>query len=202
MRAARSLRHAVESAAFGALAFSLRLLPRRAVTALGRWTGSLIGLVDRKHRAVAARNLEQALGESLDRRERAAVLRQAWRQFGRTTFEGLILDRFGIEDVGRAITEEGREHVDAAFAEGKGVLFFSAHFGNWELMAYMAGLREVYIDLVARPLDNPLLERQLSRLRVATGNRIIPKKNAIRGVLRSLGENRGVAIMIDHNVRT
>jgi KDO2-lipid IV(A) lauroyltransferase len=69
-------------------------------------------------------------------------------------------------------------------------------------MAYMAGLRQVYIDLVARPLDNPRLESQLARMRIASGNRIIPKKNAIRGVLRSLGENRGVAIMIDQNVRT
>lgn len=202
MRAPRSLRHAAESAAFGTLALLLRRLPRSVVSVLGCWTGQLIGLVDRKHRRVAARNLERALGESLDRKERKRVLRQAWRQFGRTTFEGLIIDRFGLEDVGGVLTEEGREHVDKAFEEGKGVLFFSAHYGNWELMAYMAGLREVYIDLVARPLDNPSLERQLARMRVASGNRIIPKKNAIRGVLRSLGENRGVAIMIDQNVRT
>jgi KDO2-lipid IV(A) lauroyltransferase len=69
-------------------------------------------------------------------------------------------------------------------------------------VAYLQGLRGLPLDLVTRRLDNPALERLLARRRRASGNRILHKHTAVRGILRSLGERRGVAIVIDQNVRS
>jgi KDO2-lipid IV(A) lauroyltransferase len=170
------------------------------VVAIGRGLGALYGRLGRRRRELAARNLERALGDELDAAGRRRVLREMWRQFGRVAAEGLILDRFHRGDLGTVVTEEGREHLEAALAKGKGTFFFSGHFGNWELALYMNGLRGVPLDLIVRPLDNPALERLLSGIRSASGNRVVHKRQAVRGMLKALSEGRGVAIMIDQNV--
>ena len=71
----------------------------------------------------------------------------------------------------------------AARARGRGVFLLSAHFGGWELGAIRAGLIGEPIAPVVRPLDNPLLERELARRRTRFGNRLIAKRDAARDIL-------------------
>ncbi len=95
---------------------------------------------------------------------------------------------------------EGLEHLEAAFAKGKGVLVFSAHLGNWELIAQRQALAGFPMDFLARPMDNPWLERGLKKWRELPGNRVLGKHGALRHALRTLKANRGLAILIDQNV--
>jgi len=68
----------------------------------------------------------------------------AWRQF--QTFTTVYLDRFLLQD-GAAInfTFEGREHLDAAVAEGRGGILLMSHLGAWEVGARL--LRRMIPDL-------------------------------------------------------
>jgi KDO2-lipid IV(A) lauroyltransferase len=51
-----------------------------------------------------------------------------------------------------------------------------------------------------RPLDNPLLEKELSRRRTRFGNRPIAKRQAARDILSALRRGETVAILVDQNV--
>jgi KDO2-lipid IV(A) lauroyltransferase len=82
------------------------------------------------------------------------------------------------------------------------VLFFTGHFGYWETQAIVQPLRVRPVSVLARPLDNPRIHELLERIRTATGNTVIYRKGAIRRVLRELGENHGVAILIDQHLHT
>jgi KDO2-lipid IV(A) lauroyltransferase len=79
------------------------------------------------------------------------------------------------------------------------VLLFSAHYGHWELLALMQGYAGLPLAIVTRPLDNPRLERILLELRGASGNRILPKRQAVRSMLTALREGLSVAIAIDQD---
>jgi KDO2-lipid IV(A) lauroyltransferase len=78
---------------------------------------------------------------------------------------------------------------------------FTGHFGHWELSGLMQGYLGLPLALVARPLDNPRLERILAALRERSGNRVLHKRNAVREILRALRERIGVAIVIDQDAR-
>jgi KDO2-lipid IV(A) lauroyltransferase len=80
------------------------------------------------------------------------------------------------------------------------VFLLSAHIGNWEIGALVAGMLGEPIAPVVRPLDNPLLEEELGRLRRRFGNRPVPKKQATRELLRAMARNETVAILVDQNV--
>jgi KDO2-lipid IV(A) lauroyltransferase len=96
---------------------------------------------------------------------------------------------------------EGVEHMQAARAEGRGVIAASGHFGNWELQAVASVPLVGHISMIARPLDNPALDRRLVRLRTAGGNTVFYKQKAIARVLTALREGDIVAILIDQNVQ-
>jgi KDO2-lipid IV(A) lauroyltransferase len=194
-------RHAVEAAGFRALLAGGRLLPLPALRALGAAAGRVAGVVDRRHTRVAVHNLCFAFGNGMDEKRARALALRSWAHFGRITFETLAFPRFGPSSIGSLVRYEGLDHIRKAYASGRGVLLFSAHYGHWELIALMQGHLGMPLALVARPLDNPRLERMLARLRGSSGNRIIHKRSAVREMLRALTRGEGVAFVPDQDAR-
>lgn len=182
------------------LAAGLRALPPRGRVLAGRALGRLLHALDRHHRRLARRNLVERL--RLDDRTAARTAREVFAHFGRTAAEVLALPAYARPGCERLFEIEGLEHLQEAHAAGRGVLVFSAHFGNWELVAQRQALAGIPLDFIARPLDNPWLERAFTRWREQAGNRVLGKHGALRGAVRSLREGRAVAILIDQNVRT
>ena len=65
----------------------------------------------------------------------------------------------------RWIRLEGGEHFDEALRQGRGVLFATAHLGNWELSAFAHALLTGPMNVVVRPLDNPFIDALVERRR-------------------------------------
>jgi KDO2-lipid IV(A) lauroyltransferase len=55
------------------------------------------------------------------------------------------------------------------------------------------------MDVVVRPLDNPLIDALIERRRGLTGNRTIGKREYARAILKALAANRAVGILVDQN---
>jgi len=196
------LRFFIETSIFQALLGISRVVPRRVLLGMGSAVGWLGYVFDFRHRAIALDNLRLAYGDDYEPRWGRRVLRQCWRHFGRITADSMALSHMPVERLQSLVDYEGLEHIRAAYAQGRGVLVFSGHFGNWEMTAMMQGYLGLPLGLVARPLDNPDLERLLARLRERSGNRIIHKRNAVREMLRAVRNKQGVAIVIDQDARS
>lgn len=161
---------------------------------LGRWAYRL----DRRHREVALRNLQVAFPDA-STAWRRQVARASFEQAGRTIFELMWSPRLVEVALDSVVRMPGLGHVHEALSGGSGVILASGHFGNWEVMGL--GMARVGIPLVsiARPLDDPALDARLRDLRCATGQRILPKQDAVRGALRALREGSAVAVLMDQN---
>ena len=195
------IRAAIEAAAVEVALGLARVLPRHALLALGANFGSLVGRLDRRHATIARANLHAAYGEALSERQRRRILRACWRHFGRITFDALAFPRLDRSALGTILKVQGFDNMRNALAAGRGVLVFSAHYGHWEAGAYAMGLLGVPAAMIARPLDNPLLERRLVALRGGTGAAVIPKRRAVRETMRALAHGTAVAILIDQDAR-
>ena len=178
-----------------------RILPRRAMLAAGSMAGLLGWVLDGRHRRIAAENLEGALGDTLDAKARARLQRACWRHFGRITVDSLCVLQLDPRAVPGLVEVEGIELAREAYARGHGVMLFSGHFGHWELAALVQAYLGLPMTLVTRPLDNPVLESMLARLRTRSGNTVVPKRSAVREMLQTLGAGGGVAIVIDQDAR-
>ena len=195
------LRFSIEYALVRIVAWILRLLPMSAVRAFGRLLGVIAHAVDRSHRRIALENLTRAF-PAKSTAECRALTRRMFTHFGRMVLE--LIKFGGLEPAAmrRLIEIEGEDRVWQAHQHGRGVLFFTGHFGYWEMHAIAHPLNMPPIAVLARPLDNPRLHALLEHIRTRTGNTVIYRRGAIRKVLRDLTANRGVAILIDQHLHT
>jgi len=149
-------------------------------------------------RRVGMRNLAMAM-PSLDDGARRNIVDGVFRSLGRLL---VIFARFPSIDrsnLPRFIRCEGSEHFAAALRTARGVLFATAHFGNWEFSAFAHALFESPMHVVIRALDNPLIDRLVERRRTLSGNHLIQKKDSARSILKALAANQAVGILIDQN---
>jgi KDO2-lipid IV(A) lauroyltransferase len=175
-------------------------LPRRVVLGLGRRLGWLWGAIDRRHRLIAADNLRRAFPEWEDARVRATA-RGVYAHFGTVLLDLLWMEGRPVEELLRLADLEGVEHLQAARAAGRGVVAPSGHLGNWEIQAVASVPLVGNVAMIARPLDNPALDRRLVGLRTSTGNTVIYKQKALARVIRTIRDGGIVAILIDQNVQ-
>jgi len=107
--------------------------------------------------------------------------------------------RMNRENISSWIRYEGLEHFHEAKRRGRGVLFATAHFGNWELSAFAHGMLTEPMNVLIRPLDNAGVDRVVEARRQLSGNRLIGKWEAARAILRALAANEAVGVLIDQN---
>jgi KDO2-lipid IV(A) lauroyltransferase len=195
------VRYRLEYTLVRAVAATVRVLPLRAVRACGTVLGHLVYRIDRFHRRIALQNLSQAF-PARSRAEIDSLARGVFAHFGRLLLELLKFESLSNDEIMRMSETEGEERVLQAQARGKGVLFFTGHFGYWEMNGIAHALRLEPIAVLARPLDNPLLDAMLERIRTRTGNDVIYRQGAMRKVLRALAANRVVAMLIDQHLHT
>lgn len=179
----------------------MRLLPMPVVRACGSMLGQVAYALDGFHRRVALENLAQAF-PSRPVAERKAIARRMFVHFGRLLLELMKFSGLTQAQMLAHSEIEGEDRVAQAHRQGKGVLFFTGHFGYWEVQAIAHPLRVAPIGVIARPLDNPHLHTLLERMRICTGNHVIYRDGAIRKVLRALSSNQGVAILIDQHLHS
>jgi KDO2-lipid IV(A) lauroyltransferase len=177
------------------------ILPHPVVRALGAGVGVLFYVFDRPHRRVAMENLAQSF-PSRSEQDRRAIVRQVFKHFGRLLFEILKFSTLSHAEMLDRFEFEGEDRARGAYAQRRGVLFFTGHFGYWELHALVHGLQLEPIGVLARVLDNPHLNRLLEEVRGSTGNFVIYRQGAVRRVLRTLAAGHGVAILIDQHMHS
>lgn len=201
MKRSKKIRFFFEYLFFSSLARISSLLPRKAVLTLGSFFGRTIHQLDGRRRRTALDNLKLAFGDSLSDKQRKDIIKRAYCQIGKSALDVFLFPRFTKKSIGKTIFYEGLEHIKRAYASKRGVFLFSAHFGNWELVAHMQGHLGLPLNLVTRPLDNPYIEKFARKYRTLSGNGVIHKKEAVRGILKTIADAQGVAIVIDQNVR-
>ena len=195
------MRHRFEYLIVKALQAAVRVMPPWMVRECGRALGLAFYTLDRVHRRIAQRNLAAAF-PARSAAERRTIVRGAFAHFGGLLFELLKFSTLSPEAMLARVDFEGEERARLAYAQGKGVLFFTGHFGFWELHAIVHALRIEPIGVLARALDNPRLNVLLEHIRQRTGNTVIYRQGAIRRVMRTLERGQGVALLIDQHIQS
>lgn len=173
------------------------LLPRPARFAVATMLGELLYWVLPGKRASTLANMRQVLGPDAPEPLVRLIAKRSFRNFGKYLAEFSHLPRWRDGDLEQLVSSvAGWEHVDEALSDGKGAIFVTPHFGNWDVGGWYFGRRHAF-SAVAEPLEPPELDALVQGWRRAKHIGIIPLAGAARGVLRALHDGQLVALVAD-----
>jgi Kdo2-lipid IVA lauroyltransferase/acyltransferase len=193
-----AFRNRLEALAAGAAGAVLARTTPRAAEASGRALGRLYRKLDAERRDLTRENLARAF-PNLPPAGIDALAVRTFEHFGGVAAEVLHAARRDPGEVLSRLETVGAEIAHAASATGRGVFFLTAHLGNWEWAALGTGAIGIPISVIVRPLDNPRLDEVLTRLRTSTGNSVIDRRDAARGMLRALRGGGAIGILTDQH---
>ncbi len=197
----KRFRHRLELFGVKLLSWLPLVLPYRWSIKAGGLFGAFAFDAVRIRRRVTLDNLERAFGDTIGEAERVRIGRRSYVNFAKSMVEFASLRRLSAERLREMVRFHGMEHVDAALAEGKGLVAVTGHFGSWELLGASVAARGVPIDFLIGEQTNNLVDDYMNGLRRSVGIGLIAKGVAVRGVFRSLKKNRLVAILSDQDAR-
>ena len=175
----------------------IQALPRAACE---RWARRLSGVLARHlpvRRDVVDGNLAIAFPDATAERRR---------ELARGMWEHLLLMVVEISHANRVIHRttwrrhlrmHGMEQIVRMMWLERPKVLLSGHYGNFELAAYLYGVFGFHIFSVARELDNPLLDRFVTRFRESRGQVILPKKGSAPDVAQVLDSNGAIGLLGD-----
>ena len=154
-----------------------------------------------RYRRRMEENVAMALADQIgDQAERRALVWRAWRNFAQGVLETTAIMHFSKEKIIATLPLEGEEHLKRALAKGKGVLALSAHLGAFTLIGgRLAASGYLFSAVVKHPRDERFA-RVVDTYRAQLGIQTIsakPRREAVRGILRALRENRIVLVIAD-----
>ena len=151
-------------------------------------------------RLMAIRHMTRVLGSE---EEVEAAAREAFAAYGRYWAEVFWVRRRRVPAMLDRIAVEGLDHVKAAQASGRGMIYVLPHIGNWEVAGSIAHELGLELIAVAEDLPNPRLARWFVNVRKSFGIDVVLADGSTQ-VMESLGEGlrRGAAIALvtDRNV--
>ncbi|HEY0303247.1 MAG TPA: lysophospholipid acyltransferase family protein [Rhizomicrobium sp.] len=171
------LRYGLEAAAFFTAIGFFRLIGLEASSALGGFIGRhgfyrVRGIMKRARENLRAAFPEKTAGEI------EGIVREMCDNLGRTVAEYAHLAKFSVGGADPRLEIANADTARAAMDGGKGVMFFSGHLANWEMMPFVAEQLGFEGGEVYRPQNNPIIDRWLVAQRAANG----PKQQVAKGV--------------------
>src|SRR5205809_2815893 len=149
-------------------------------------------------RRIAKQNFAIVLSLPAGDREVAQVARRSFRNFAKYLVEIMRFPRLGANELERLVTVDPRSwaHLRSAREHGRGLIFVSMHFGNFE----MGGARiadEMPLNVIADELENERLMDILVTNRKHKNLHLLPPNGAVRQALQALKRNEMVGWMMD-----
>lgn len=176
------------------LAGVVRWMPLRVAYLLGNVVATLAWWLWRGRRAIAIENMIHVLG---DRAAARRAARYSFLNYARYLVDFLRAPMLRPGDVISKVHYDHWDQIDAAFAEGKGVILAAMHLGNWDMGGAIFAARGYPLNVVADTFVNDRANAIVVQTRQVRGMNVIPAGRAASGIVRAMRRSEALALLVD-----
>ncbi len=174
----------------------VNFLPRRLCLFVGNILGWMAFQLMGKVRFKALNNLERAWGNKLTFREKSGIARRCFINYGRSALDIMRIQHH-YDQIKPNIEVEGLHHFVNAYERGRGIIGFTGHIGNFELLAAYVAREGYKTAVIGRELYDKRLDRLLVQNREAMGMVNVYSSSSPKKILDLLRRGFVFGILID-----
>ncbi len=142
-------------------------------------------------------NMRHVLGRHAREEDVRRVSRRSFRNYVRLMADfARTLQKPG-DFLDHRVQVSGWEHLDAAIAQGKGVIVVGLHLGNWDLAGLTLAANGYTVNAVMENFASPQVDQLVRAARESWGVRCIPLHSMLRPLYEALRRNEIVALVTD-----
>lgn len=173
-----------------------------AIVRIGRMLGRFTFRVVRYGRGRTIRNLTRVFGAEKGPEEIRRIACGAYEHLAVTALEFPKMREMDDAEF-FARCEYDRDEVEGVrrlmAARRRGIIFASAHMGNWEMLATYGARLNFTMSVLYKPPTNPYLDRLWQRFRGE--NKLIDITKDLSTVIRRLRKNEVICLLFDENAK-
>jgi hypothetical protein len=156
----KQFRHRLEVLFVKFVAWIVPRLSRKSILRIALTIGWLAYRLSARERRLAHANLDIAFSDSKSYEEKARIAVASFQNFGATMLGLFWSPRLNREVLDRIVDCDAGdiELIHGLRARGKGVIFLTLHYGDWELLGLATGFYGVPLTVVMDELRNVALE--------------------------------------------
>ncbi len=180
-------------------AFYINLMSPDRSTALAKWLGGGLYNIYSRGKIRARENLRASFPDKDD----------AWIEAtAKSAMEHIVMLAFDVLKTGKYLTAESwRNYIELddmsealkVILDGKGAILVTGHYGNFEVLGYALAIFGLESYSVARPIDNPHINRYLMGVREKHGQKIVDKKGATEDMVQILDQGSLLGFIADQD---
>jgi KDO2-lipid IV(A) lauroyltransferase len=175
-------------------------LPPRLGYGLGRPLGAVLHATSPQLRRVLAFNFRHVLGPDASEEEVQTVVRGACVNYIKAHYDLFRLSRLSTDEILSMTHVEGQELMHEALARGKGVIMFSAHFGNVDILIQVPKALGVPISTPVEHIQPERIFQYTLRLRTSHGLEMYPTGGSMIGLYRALKRGEVIGLAADRGI--
>ncbi|MDD5643898.1 MAG: lysophospholipid acyltransferase family protein [bacterium] len=184
-----------------AACFIVKILPWKIVVKIGRALGLFAFYIVRYARKRTVDNLARVFSGVKSEREIRLIAKNVYKNICITSLEFPKMPHMTDAEF-FAATDYKKEQIDYLWEllkREKGVIFASAHMGNWEMLAEFGARLGFNMSILFKPSTNPYLNKIWFGLR--GNNKLIDISKDLSSVVRRLRANEVICLLFDENAR-
>lgn len=148
---------------------------------------------------VTLKNLAVAFPDK-NQSELKSIAKKSYFHFSRLILEIMCFPKMSNSEMSNLLDcpQEDLQLLKDKYSEGLGLVFMTAHFGNWEVGAISLPIQMGTIMYpIVKPQRNPYVDKWLNDMREKHGNKVIPLGMSIRKIYQVLKDNKLLGVVAD-----
>jgi KDO2-lipid IV(A) lauroyltransferase len=184
------------------LIFASNRMPRTWWLAFCGFLGRIAYVFSPKPRELARTHLRLAFSKDKSPGEIDRLTYQMFIMLGKNAGETLRATGIkSLADMEKFLVVEGYEHVEAARAKGKGIIFIPIHLGAFELMVTFTSLKGLKPMVIGTPLKDERLNELMFKYRSLHGSQAVERGKETVRIFKGLKQGGTTAILIDQDTK-
>ena len=149
-------------------------------------------------RNVTSDNLKHSFPEKTEK-ELNQLAKNVFFHFSRVAIEHILMPKLIHQGMGKYIGSANWNVLEKTFAEKKGVLVLSGHFGNWEILASVIPLKGFPFWAVAAEQRNKKIDNMINEHRNLAGIKLILRHQAKTAIPKIFKNGEIVLLLCDQD---